>query len=100
MKIGTILSGAFQYSARIPYFYRVIKATDKTVWLEELETYVFTSDSCGQNGQKMPDLVSPGTPLKKSFRIKKTTDGREYIKKDSYCFLSVWNGKPEDYYTD
>ena len=90
MKTGTILSGSYR---DCHYFYRVVKATDKTVWLEELNTYLFSpKESYIRDDGEMPDLVSPGTPIKKSFRIKISENGIEYIKKNDHCFLYIWNG--------
>jgi hypothetical protein len=34
----------------------------------------------------------PGTPVKKSFRIKISENGIERIKKNDHCFLYIWNG--------
>lgn len=100
MKVGDIIVYAHHYSARYPNFARVTKATEKTVWLEKLGKKWTTHDGYGQNGYRVPDFDAPTTPMKRSFRIKKNLNGEEYFKIDSYCYGYIWDGKPEDEYTD
>ena len=99
MKVGDILVYAYHYNARYPQFVRVTKTTAKSVWLEKLEKVWHTHDGYGQNGTRMPDLVSPGRPMKGCFRIKVSKKGFEWLKIDNCCAM-LWDGNPEDEYTD
>ena len=100
IQVGTILSGAYSYSARIPVFFRVVRLTDKTVWLEQLNKFIVDDDGYGQNGSCMPDLVAPGKLIEKGFRIKRRSNGTIMVKYDIGCWLYVWDYKPEIFYSD
>lgn len=100
MKVGDIITYAHHYSARIPEFARVIKATEKSVWLEHLDKKWVSHDGYGQNGDRVPNLDGPTRPFKGCFRIKTRKDGTEFIKVNSYCYGYIWDGTPEAEWTD
>lgn len=93
--VGTVLTYAISYSARIPVFVRVTNVTRSTFTVEELKDIVVSHDGYGQNGTCIADLESPGTPIKKRHRF--NINGNVYIDKHT-CY--IYDGDPEDFYTD
>ena len=100
MKVGDIIVYVYHYNARYPEFARVTKATDKSVWLEKLGKKWLSHDGYGQNGYRVPDFDAPAKSFNRCFRIKKRPNGEEWVKVDTYCYGCLWDGKPEDEYTD
>jgi len=97
-RIGSIVVWAYHYSARIVTFGRVTRMTGSTIWVNKIEKHRVSGDF--MQGEVMPNLEDPGTPMKKSFRIKKRADGTEFFKESNYCFGQLWDGKPEDEWSD
>lgn len=87
---GDILVGSFGYEASIAKWYRVLKRTQKTVVLQELEgkrlggglmdwTEVPTDEECG-----------------KPFRRKVHSWGdSEHVQVEDYIYAYIWDGSPE-----
>jgi hypothetical protein len=94
--VGKLITWAFHYSARHPYFGRIIKVTASTVWIEELPSIVVSHDGYGQNGTCIADINAPATPHKKGYRYKKH-NGNLYI---DNCPVYLYDGTPEDFFTD
>jgi len=100
MKVGDILVYSYNYNACYPHFVRVTRATEKSVWLEEIPKKWITHDGFGQNGERMPDFTKKPIPMKGSFRIKKRNVlNYEYVKVDGYI-ATPWDGKSVSEYTD
>ena len=100
MKVGDILVYCYSYNARYPQFARVIRATDKSVWLESVPKKWLEHDGYGQNGKVVPNFGGNTTPIKGSFRIKHSNYlNEDYVKVDG-CMATIWDGRPEDEYTD
>jgi hypothetical protein len=91
-----LITWAFHYSARHPYFGRITKVTASTVWIEELPSIVVSHDGYGQNGTCIADINAPATPRKKGYRYKKH-NGNLYI---DNCPVYLYDGTPEDFFTD
>jgi hypothetical protein len=98
-KVGDILTYAFQYSARHPHFVRVVRVTPKSIAVEKLENKVVSHDGYGQNGCVVPNLEAPAQPIKGTFRVNEGKYFGEYCK-ISGCYATLWNGTPEEFYTD
>lgn len=94
--VGKLITWAFHYSARHPYFGRITKVTASTVWIEELPSVVVSHDGYGQNGTCIADIDAPATPHKKGYRYKKH-NGNLYI---DNCPVYLYDGTPEDFFTD
>lgn len=94
--VGKLITWAFHYSARHPYFGRITKVTASTVWIEELPSVVVSHDGYGQNGTCIADVDAPATPHKKGYRYKKH-NGNLYI---DNCPVYLYDGTPEDFFTD
>ena len=39
---------------QLPTFYKVVRRTDKTVWLQEIDNQLIEHDGYGQRGRKIP----------------------------------------------
>ena len=98
-KVGDILTYAFHYSARHPHFVRVVRVTPKSVAVEQLENTVVSHDGYGQNGYVVPNLEGPTKPIKGTFRVDEGKYFGEYCK-ISGCYATLWDGNPEEFYTD
>lgn len=94
--VGKLITWAFHYSARHPYFGRITKVTASTVWVEELPSVVVSHDGYGQNGTCIADVDATATPHKKGYRYKKH-NGNLYI---DNCPVYLYDGTPEDFFTD
>lgn len=94
--VGKLITWAFHYSARHPYFGRITKVTASTVWVEELPSIVVSHDGYGQNGTCIADINAIATPHKKGYRYKKH-NGNLYI---DNCPVYLYDGTPEDFFTD
>lgn len=93
VEVGTVLTYALSYSARIPVFVRVIKRTRCTFQVEELKQIIVSDDGYGQNGTCIADLESPGIIDKKRHRF--NINGNVYID-NHICY--IYNGTPEHFY--
>lgn len=110
MQVGDILHASYQYASKHNYYYEVVKRTPKSVTLRELRKGHATHDGYGQNGTDVP-LIIDGVPvpnrdqlgdeiLLKSKRVQTSTRG-EYVKIGDYIsYARVWDGTPQDFYTD
>ena len=93
-KVGDILDGSFHYTAKIPYFYKVVRRTPAMVFAVRLGKRVVSDDGYGQNGSVMPNPTEVGEKIYKG-RI--TKNG--YLRLDD-CLCSLWDGKPVDFWSD
>ena len=92
---GDILSAPSEYSSRHPHFYEVIGFKGaKTIIVKELSKRIISEDKYGQNGSCIPML---GQYINKEFPCRINKYGDLYI---NDCLASIWNGKPEEFYTD
>ena len=61
-KVGQITFCNGGCTMQLPTFYKVVKRTEKTVWLIELESQLIEdSDGYGQEGHKIPVDIPKGT---------------------------------------
>ena len=94
--VGKLITWAFHYGSRHPYFGRITRVTNSTVWIEELPSIVVSCDGYGQNGTCIADTNAPATPHKKGYRYKKR-NGNLYI---DNMPVYLYDGTPEDFFTD
>lgn len=94
-EVGDILDASFQYSAKIPKFFKITRRTASTIWAVEIGQKVTSHDGYGQNGYcvPVPDEIRNNGKVY-SGRISK---GR--LKLDG-CTAKLWDGKEVDFYTD
>lgn len=97
MKVGDILIYAYSYNARYPHFVRIIRMTNSFVWVENVPKKWYHYDKCG-NGQVVPDFKAKTTPVKGRFKIRNGYRG-EYTMING-CYATIWDGLPENEYTD
>lgn len=96
VEVGTVITYAYWYSARIPKFARVTKRTPCGVQIETLEKEIVTDDGFGQNGSCIPKLDGPTHPVHGSFRFKKKS-GNLVI---DGCYAYIYEGNAEDFWSD
>ncbi len=105
---GTILSSSWGYSMTIVDFYVVVRCTEKTAWVQQIESHEVDKGPAG--GYAVPELTrnpklvfqnradGEGGELVvapiKSFRIKKGSDGEEFLWNSKLNrSMRIWNGK-------
>ena len=94
--VGDIIEASFQYSARIPQFFEIVRRTAATIYCKKLMKKSVSDDGYGQNGQCVPVRNKYASDKIYSGRINKKSG---YVRIDS-CLASLWDGNPSDYYTD
>jgi hypothetical protein len=105
---GTILSSSWGYSMTIVDFYVVVRCTEKTAWVRQIESHEV--DHGPEGGHAVPELTRKPklvfhnradgqggelveAPIK-SFRIKKDRDGEEWLWNSKLQrTMRIWNGK-------
>lgn len=93
--VGDILDASFQYTAKIPHFYKVVRRTNAMIFTIRLNQKTVSHDGYGQNGTCVP--VEDSDP--ENGKIYKGRISRGRLKLDG-CLAKLWNGKPVDFYTD
>ena len=105
---GTILSSSWGYSMTIVDFYVVVRCTEKTAWVQQIQSHEV--DKGPEGGHAVPELTrkpklvfqnradGEGDELVeapiKSFRIKKDRDGEEWLWNSKLQrTMRIWNGK-------
>ena len=75
---------------QLPTFYKVVRRTDKTVWLQEIQNQLIEHDGYGQAGRKIPVDIPKGAVFHK--RIKNWKDGQGYgsDKDQEYAYENYW----------
>ena len=99
MEVGDILVYAYSYNARYPHFVRITLMTNSFVWVENVPKKWYEHDGYLQNGKVVPDFMGKTTPVKGRFKIRKGSYFGEYTRIDG-CIATIWDGTPEDEYTD
>ena len=91
-QVGDILYSVYNYSMIIPYFYKIIKRTDKTFTLVELSTKLASGHYNG-DFYEVPDDSKLENDLKgEQIRTKINKYGAVNI--GSVKHLRLWDGKP------
>ena len=105
---GTILSSSWGYSMTIVDFYVVVRCTEKTAWVRQIQSHEV--DKGPEGGHAVPELTrkpklvfqnradNQGGELVeapiKSFRIKTDRDGEEWLWNSKLQrTMRIWNGK-------
>lgn len=99
MKVGDILVYAYSYNARYPHFVRITRMTNSFVWVENVPKKWYSHDGYGQNGYVVPDFKAKTTPVNGRFKIRKGSYFGECTRING-CLATIWDGRPEDEYTD
>lgn len=94
-EVGDILCGTFGYEASIAKFYKVLKVTNASVGIAQLDAKNIYSQG-GMNWTSMPIVDQTyGKTITKRFK----SDVDSYrVKLESYCVLYQWEGKPVQCY--
>ena len=74
---------------QLPTFYKVVKRTDKTVWLQEIADQLIEHDGFGQKGRKIPVDIPRGGVFNK--RVKNWKDAKYGSGKDQeFAYIKYW----------
>lgn len=98
MEKGTILYANLGWSAGIPAWYEVIKATAKTVTVRRLADRIVSHDGYGQNGYKMP-ILGWEHPYDNKPMVRKVTESGS-VKVGYSAYAYPWDGEKKAFYTD
>ena len=99
MEVGDILVYAYSYNARYPHFVRITRMTNSFIWVEDVPKKWYTHDGFGQNGQVVPNFKAQTTPVKGRFKIRNNSYFGECTRING-CLATIWDGTPQDEYTD
>ena len=73
---------------QLPTFYKVVKRTDKTVWLQEIANQLIEHDGYGQRGRKIPVDIPTGAVFNK--RVKNWKDPKyEWWQRSRICLHKI-----------
>lgn len=88
---GQILVSKWGYDQTNISFYKVIRCTDKTVWIREIGARTLESSPGGLWGSKSPDETRWAGEIMR----RKNWGNRVYV--DSFEIARPWNGSPVRY---
>jgi len=88
--VGDILCGTWGYSMTIPAFYKIIKKTNKTFILKELEEKLVSGHYNGSWESVASDKEKRG---EKEVKARINKNNHVYLK-DKRLLLRLWDGKP------
>lgn len=106
-QVGDILVSSWGYDQTNIDFYKVVKATEKSVWLQPIKQQ--TVQQTGWLSENVMPVDEPATDFawnEKGERVDITlgsarykihisnNSGNYYVKLNSYSYAYLWNGKP------
>lgn len=94
-KVNDILVSSYGYNCTLVDFYKVVKATEKSIWIQELGWKFTEDDGYGQAGKVVP--VEIENNQNKIIVKRQPSDDSSYVKVDYYKYGSLWNGQPVYY---
>lgn len=92
MKVNDILISKWGYEQTNLNFYKVIKATNSMVTLQELDIIEFNDEDMA--GWEMPIDKVKGQPFRRKIH---TYNSEELVYINSYSIAKVWNKKKQRY---
>lgn len=100
-KVGDILHRSWGYGMTINSFYRVMRATAKTVWIRELEKVTAipeTGVNEGWCGKEVPthDLIPNGEETRHRVTFSYSLDGEPTVKTEN-GHARKWDGEAKSY---
>lgn len=99
MDIGVILVYSWGYDQTNVEFFKVVKATSKTVTIEAINGQLAKDEEgfmCGHSVPSVPHALAPAYRQEEAGRkvLKTGGDGEEFVRMP-YGIAKVWNGKPQ-----
>ena len=84
---------------QLPTFYRVVKLTQKTVWLQELHSHLIEDDGYAQIGNKIPINQARGNVFQRRIRNWKDSgyEFQEYAYERYWGIIEPWDGLAKYY---
>jgi hypothetical protein len=111
IEVGTIFVSSWGYDQTNIDFYKVVKMTDKTVWLQEVEKEYVKQTGWAHYAVKATDIVKKynkfiynnegikvgETEIEAPIIRKKIGDsyGRVYVRISSFEYAYIWSGREE-----
>ena len=92
MKQGDILVSLWGYDQTNADFYKVVKATEKSVTLQQVESKQALDYPTAMAGRATPTNVPVGKPFRRKIH---RYDNEIYVKISSFEYAYPWDGKPE-----
>ena len=98
-KVGQITFCNGGCTMQLPTFYKVVKRTEKTVWLIELESQLVEHDGYGQVGHKIPVDIQKGAVFYRRVKnLKNSCDEfQEYTYQRNWGIIEPWDGLAKYY---
>lgn len=83
-----ILVSKFGYDCTLVNFYKVVKATGKTVMLQKIGEKIVDDDGYGQAGHVVPNVEETiGNPFRRK------CENSEYVKVGQHSYARKWDGE-------
>ena len=84
---------------QLPTFYKVVKRTEKTVWLIELESQLVEHDGYGQVGHKIPVDIQKGAVFYRRVKNWKNSSDefQEFAYQRNWGIIEPWDGLAKYY---
>ena len=84
---------------QLPTFYKVVKRTEKTVWLIELESQLIEHDGYGQVGHKIPVDIQKGAVFYRRVKNWKiiSDEFQEFAYQRNWGIIEHWDGLAKYY---
>ena len=84
---------------QLPTFYKVVKRTEKTVWLIELESQLVEHDGYGQVGHKIPVDIQKGAVFYRRVKNWKNSfdEFQEFAYQINWGIIQTWDGLAKYY---
>ena len=84
---------------QLPTFYKIVRRTQKTIWLVELENQLIQHDGYGQVGHKIPVYITKGAVFYR--RVKNMNNSshefQEYAYQRNWGIIEPWDGLAKYY---
>ena len=114
-QVGDILVASWGYDQTNIDFYKVVKATEKSVWLQQVNSQIVDNSNVGQDKVVPTDsseyrvrnwdeeadewgnvnhYITKTHPVNR-YKIHSDYSDGYYVRLNSYSFARLWDGKPE-----
>ena len=90
-EVGDIICGTWSYTMTIPYFYKILKRTEKSFTIVELPKKLVSGHYNSYHFEEVPDETKKPTKKPQNVRIKR---GLNAVYIDNRIHLRKWDGKP------
>ena len=97
-KVGQITFCNGGCTMQLPTFYKVVRRTQKTIWLVELESQLVEHDGYGQVGHKIPVDIKRGDVFYRRFKNWNiSSELQEFAYERNWEIIEPWEGLAKYY---